>query len=234
MNRNAIKMIAAFTMTLDHIAVIMLPPDSLSWLILRSLGRIAFVLFALMIAEGFLKTRHLKNYFLRLFVFAAVIELGLVLYFLVSGENYLISFNVIWPLVLGLGSLILLKQSSIWLRLLVIPIVILAEYSGIPYGSYGVLIIIIFAIYPNRLTQILFLIGLNLLYISEPLMSSVGLGEVTRYQAGQWFQWFSLLAFAFICFYNGKKGQLNTKWFFYIFYPAHLGMIYLINYLIVR
>ncbi len=234
MNRNAIKLIAALTMTLDHIAVIMLPADSLSWLILRSLGRIAFVLFAMMIAEGFLKTSNLKHYFLRLFAFAAIIEIALVLYYFISSENYLISFNVIWPLVFGLGALILLKQSSIWLRLLVIPVVILAEISGIPYGSYGVLIIVIFALYPNRLTQLLFLVGLNLLYISEPLMSSIGLGDVTRYQEAQWFQWFSLLAFCFIFFYNGQKGRWRSKWFFYIFYPAHLGIIYLINFLIVR
>ncbi|MCF0142046.1 MAG: hypothetical protein HUJ75_01575, partial [Parasporobacterium sp.] len=33
-------------------------------------------------------------------------------------------------------------------------------------------------------------------------------------------------------FYNGKRGAHRMKYFFYIFYPAHLGIIYLISILV--
>lgn len=232
MNRNTIKFIAAFTMVLDHVAVILLQPYTVTWFILRSIGRIAFVLFAYMIAEGFFKTRNLKMYFLRLFAFAAVIELFIIGYYFVTDINYILTTNVIWPLVFGLGGLMLLKHHSIWVRLLVVPLVFLAEFSGIPYGAYGTLMILIFGLYPNKLTQFIFVVGLNLVFIEVPFLQAAGLGQYARYQGSMWFQWFSLVAFIFVFLYNHQKGKWNTKWFFYIFYPLHLGLIYLIDFLL--
>jgi len=216
-------------MTFDHIGVIMLEPDSLEYYIFRSIGRIAFVLFAYMIAEGFFKTKNLKSYFLRLFVYASIIEAFIIGYYFISGENYILGFNVIWPLVFGLGALLLLKNKSIWIRLISILVVFAAELLHIPYGGYGVLIIMVFGLYRNPLTQLLFVLGINLLFIDVPLLSYLDLASYAKYI---WIQWFSMVAFAFILFYNGKKGKFRMKWFFYIFYPLHLGIIYLINYLL--
>lgn len=239
MNRNVIKFIAAFTMTLDHIGVYFFAPTetesfySLDYIILRVIGRVAFILFAYMIAEGFIKTSNLKNYFLRLFVFAVGIEVFIIGYSIVVKDySNIMHINVIWPLVFGLGALSLLKSDKIWIRLLSIPIVFLAEYINTPYGAYGVLIIMIFALYRNKLTQFLFVVGINLLFIQWPIYDLSHLYGYARYQDFMVIQWFSLLAFIFIYFYNGKKGRLNTKWFFYIFYPMHLGLIYLVSYLI--
>lgn len=232
MNRNAFKFIAAFAMALDHIGLILVNGDTLAYLILRSIGRIAYVMFAYMIAEGYFKTKNLKMYFLRLFAFALVIEAFFAVYYFISGLNYTLlghSENVIWPLVFGLGALILVGNKNIWIRFLSIAVVIAARFLNFPYGDYGVLIILTFGLYPNIVTQILFLVGLNLLYIDQPLMAYLGYGGFSRYHGIEWIQWFSLLAFVFIGFYNGQKGKLNTKWFFYIFYPAHLGLIYLIR-----
>ena len=43
----------------------------------------------------------------------------------------------------------------------------------------------------------------------------------------------SAFAFAFIYFYNGKRGELPVKYFFYIAYPAHMllfwAMVYFAN-----
>ena len=41
-----------------------------------------------------------------------------------------------------------------------------------------------------------------------------------------------LLAVPFIMLYNGKRGKLKMKYVFYIFYPAHLAILDLINELI--
>jgi hypothetical protein len=229
MNRNVFKFIAAFSMFLDHFAVIILDVDSTLYFIFRILGRIAFVLFAYMIVEGFFKTRNLKKYFLRLLGFAVIIELFIVGYYFVSDVNYILHFNVIWPLVFGLLGLILFKQKSFWIRLLVIPLVFFAEYINTPYGAYGVLMIIIFALYPNNVTKLLFVIALNFLFIEVPLLSYLELGNLARYNKDMWFQWFSILGMVFIFLYNGKLGKIKTKWFFYIFYPSHLIMIYLIQ-----
>jgi len=235
MNRNVFKFIAAFAMVADHVGAVILESDSLIYLILRSIGRIAFVMFAYMIAEGFFKTKNIRSYFLRILVFALVIETFFLIYSLSTGVNYTLlgnSQNVIWPLVFGLASLWLISHKIIWIRFLSVGIVLLAGYLNIPYGSYGVMIIMMFGLYPNFLTQVFFMIALNLIFIEYPLMHYVGMTDFARYNGVEWIQWFSLLAFIFIYFYNGKKGKLNTKWFFYIFYPVHLGLIYLIDFLI--
>lgn len=47
-------------------------------------------------------------------------------------------------------------------------------------------------------------------------------------------QWYSLLALPLLALYNGDKGQLNLKWMFYIYYPLHLVIIYLIGIFVLR
>jgi hypothetical protein len=45
-------------------------------------------------------------------------------------------------------------------------------------------------------------------------------------------QWASLLSVPLLALYNQKRGKYNIKLLFYIFYPAHLAVIYLISVLI--
>ena len=42
-------------------------------------------------------------------------------------------------------------------------------------------------------------------------------------------QWFSLLALIPLACYNGKRGKMKMKNLFYIYYPAHLVVIYLLD-----
>jgi hypothetical protein len=233
MNRNVIKFIAAGSMAFDHMAVMLIESSSIYYTIFRIIGRIAFVLFAYMVAEGFFKTKDLTKYFLRLLIFAGLIELFILGFsYYMNDYSLVIHTNVIWPLVFGLLSLILIKNTNIWFRLLAIPIIFLAEFINTPYGAYGVLMIIIFGLIKDPIKQLVYVMGLNLLFIEVPLFTILGLIGFTRYDETMWFQWFSLLAFIFIFNYSGKQGKLNTKWFFYIFYPLHLGIIYLIDILL--
>ena len=39
-------------------------------------------------------------------------------------------------------------------------------------------------------------------------------------------QWWSLLAIPLLALYNGQRGRWKMKWFFYLFYPLHLVIIY--------
>ena len=60
---NALKIIAAITMLIDHIGVILLPQITL----FRVIGRISFPIFAFMIAEGCAHTKNKLRYFYRFF-----------------------------------------------------------------------------------------------------------------------------------------------------------------------
>ena len=230
MNRTIIKIIGIITMTLDHIGVLLVAEDTTLYFILRGAGRIAFVLFAFMIAEGFAKTHDIKKYFMRLLVLAISIEVLIIAYSIaVNDFEYVLTINVIWPLVFGLGALILLSQKQWYIRILAIALVFIAEFLKVPYGAYGVMFIVIFGLYKNVVTQFLFGIGLNLLFIVDPLLSVLNLAQYAKYPD---LQWLSLLAFPLIFIYNGKKGKFDSKWFFYLYYPAHMGILLAIRYLI--
>ena len=45
-------------------------------------------------------------------------------------------------------------------------------------------------------------------------------------------QWFSLIAILLLLMYSGERGRLKMKYFFYIFYPAHLVILQFINILL--
>ena len=59
---NQLKLIAAFAMTADHVGLLLLDNS----FILRAIGRIAFPLFAYLIAEGFVYTKNRSRYFFTL------------------------------------------------------------------------------------------------------------------------------------------------------------------------
>ncbi len=238
MNRSLFKTIALISMTVDHIAAFVLMPYidahaiAAIWMtvyyVMRSIGRLAFVMFAFMIAEGFYKTRDVKKYFLRLFYYAAGIEIFVIIYYFISGVNEIMVGNVIWPLVFGLGSLILLSQKQIWKKLLVIPVVFLAGLINIQYSFYGVVFIIIFGMYRNNIVaQFLMAAALNALYIQFIYVLATRSGVANAWQI--YLQWFSMVAFVFIVLYNGKKSPRESKWFFYVYYPAHVVLLFLIS-----
>lgn len=98
---NALKLIAAASMLIDHIGVILLPEVAL----LRIIGRLAFPIYAFMIAEGCAKTRNRLRYFLAVFSLGAACQ---VVYFLHDGALYmgiLITFSLSILLIYALQAL---------------------------------------------------------------------------------------------------------------------------------
>ena len=39
-------------------------------------------------------------------------------------------------------------------------------------------------------------------------------------------QWCSLAAIVLIYLYNGERGKHSLKWFFYVYYPLHIAVLY--------
>jgi len=224
-NAKTLKIIALITMTIDHVGLYLVPDDTILCTILRSIGRIAFPLFAFMVAEGFYHTRSVGKYFLRLFRYCLIIEAGVLGYYLISGENFFFSFNVIWPLALGLLCLILLRSDEWYLKVSVIFILIGSELLRMPYGAYGIGMIIIFGAYRKFWRQALMVMAINLIFLDWPLYGIIGQLSLAKFG---YLQWFSVLALVPIYFYNGKSGTFN-KWIFYVYYPAHIGALYLLS-----
>lgn len=177
-------------------------------------GRVAFPIFCFLLVEGFVHTSNRTKYKMRLFLFALLSEIPFNLAFrdsLKFGTS-----NVFFTLFLALLALDGLESSlhPVLRTLLVFVPAYLAQVLGSDYGASGVLLVV----------------GLYLARGEKAWAVLVGLLSVVVFPA---ISLMSLLAYAPICLYNGKRG-LNLKYVFYAFYPVHLAGLYLVRLLIVR
>ena len=87
---NTLKLIAALSMLIDHAGLVLFPDV----LFLRVLGRLAFPIYAYMIAEGCAHTKHRLRYFLHVFLLGAGCQ---IVYWLFADGTYmgiLITFSM--------------------------------------------------------------------------------------------------------------------------------------------
>lgn len=202
----------------------------------RAVGRIAFILFAFLIVEGFLRTRSRAKYLLRLFLFALLSEIPFDLAF--SGMMFdWKSQNVYWTLFLGVLVLTAWEYlshcrsvfSAIGRILIVASACTAAFLSGTDYRFMGVLLILTFYLMREKEKGVRFMaVGLVMLFGTwgSNLIRYAG-----KYAADYLFRFslremYGLLAFLLIFLYNGKRGRQLPKPFYYGFYPLHLLLLY--------
>lgn len=238
LNGNVLKMIAVVTMLFDHIgaaviengilggpeyadlANLLATEQGLRWymidLVLRVIGRIAFPIFCFLLVEGFLHTGDVKKYASRLFIFALVSEVPFDLAF---SEQW-IAFgyqNVYFTLFIGLMVLIGIRHFAVspGKQLIVTAAgCAAASFLKTDYSFIGVLLIVVLYLFHNNRRKCV-LYG-ALLSFGE----SIGLFGAAA------------LAFIPIHFYNGQRGKLNLKYFFYWFYPVHIIVLALLRILL--
>ncbi len=236
MSALALRVIACVCMLLDHIGFLwdILP--------LRIIGRLAFPLFAFLIYNGFVHTRSRGRYALRLALFALLSQIPFSLFgkHEISFENW----NVMLTLLLAMLCLweidLCRKRKTAWLAALPVAALFVLYYFGIlqsDYGFRGILTVLSFGLFYNkskRLTALSVTIASLWPFLQDavPRLLLILLGRdlplpvMTQWQA---LQLFALLALVPIFFYNGKKGTLGGKavqYGFYLFYPAHMLLLW--------
>ncbi|MCI8418610.1 MAG: conjugal transfer protein TraX [Lachnospiraceae bacterium] len=224
-----LKWIAIVTMFIDHVGGCLLevyfmnshgnspykgfwdlPSDQMTFwfevdIALRCIGRLAFPIFCFLLVEGFLHTRNVKKYALRLGLFCLISEIPFDLAF--RGEPfYWLYQNVFFTLLLGLLGIWALEY--FWRRqrlvgaLLAIATALVADLLHTDYGAFGVFFIELLYLFRSRvLVRNILCIGSLLLYGGLEMLGA--------------------LAFLPIVLYNGTRGK-QPKYFFYVFYPIHL------------
>ena len=186
--------------------------------ILNVIGRIAFPIFAFTLNEGYVHTRSLKKYLLRLFIFAVSIQMPSILF----GYDY--PMNIFFTLFLGLLSIYIfnLKKMNVILKIILIGFILFfSQKFKLDYGMYGILVIINFNIFRNNKFKILmnFLV-LNIYNVIFPKVFDLPDTQL-----------FSLISLVFIFMYNGEKGR-SMKYFFYLFYPIHFFILEVIKFIL--
>jgi hypothetical protein len=104
----------------------------------------------------------------------------------------------------------------------------------------GILLLMLFLLYPPRFMDAYellldygiypFLIPIVLYYIPKKEWQILAMIPLL-YLLSLDFAWEQLLAFLalpILLLYNGKRGKANLKYFFYIAYPAHLVLIFIV------
>lgn len=224
MNRTVLKIIAIVSMLIDHIGVFLLIEGDL-YLAFRLMGRLAFPIFAFMIAQGFLKSRNVNRYVIRLAVFALFIEGLFLVHALLSEVPYIpLKDNVIAPLLLGLLVLICVRSSNDFTRLGLIGILVFTMFVQYPYSIYGLSLIAIFGLISKKWLQAILFLFIHIVFIQIP-----GINNVLYLYP--WQQQFALFFLPLLFLYNGKKGR-DYKYLFYLFYPLHLIVLWVIAYFI--
>ena len=229
-----LKWIAIFTMLLSHLAQtnLMYNMGEEYWFmadLFVFIGRIAMPIFCFFTVQAVIYTKNYKKYFLRLLAFALVAEVPYDLAF--YGEPfYSYGQNVIFTILIAALTIFfidkLLKRHEniiiniVGIILLTIVAMYLTAFLRTDYSSNGVLAIVL--LYLARNNKILTALALMIGFLFEFEVW----GSVIPISYG-----FVYLAIPLIMLYNGKKGKQN-KWAFYIFYRAHLLVIYLLKLLI--
>ena len=244
-----LKYIALFSMLLDHIGVIYQSHLSkMAYFLLRAVGRLSFPLFCFILIEGFFHTKNRKKYQVRLLIFALLSEIPCDLAFQYLPADTLDSLlhsqqlpfrtfssafqeqNVLFTLFLGFTAMIFMENVSQYRRNIFyknIDILIifccLSEVFQTDCGAAGILCIFFFySIYKKRgdCTYLPLKSGLiGTLPAALPLLTYVSPFPV---------QVFALADSLILHCYSGEKGR-GRKYFFYLFYPLHLLILYLLE-----
>lgn len=221
MSSFALKIIAAVSMLIDHMGLIFFPQHE----IFRIIGRLAFPIFAYCIAEGYRYTRDRRRYFLRLFVLGLLCQ---AVYTVVERDIYigvLLVFSISIVL-MSIQEKLISERSSrkiFWgtvYLIAVCAVFALTKWIKVDYGFFGVMLPVVAALFRDKPRRIL-VFSLCLLALS-----------LDYFFKGSAVQLYSLISVPVLIIYNGKPGKYRLKNFFYVFYPAHLALLYAVNWLL--
>ncbi|MBQ7948159.1 MAG: hypothetical protein IJ284_00200 [Clostridia bacterium] len=234
LNSNALKLLAAIFMFVDHFGLIFFP--KVMWL--RMIGRLSMPLFAFAIAEGCRYTKNKWKHFALLFGLGAACQL---VYFIFDPDSLYLGILITF----SLSTLIIYamqyakkctfdKEAKWWLKIaswllflgLILGVYVFCRYFTVDYGFYGCMLPVFASIFdlhripaPDRLKK-LDVLPLRILCMAIPMIPLLFAGAL-----GVGVTWCSFLSIPLLLLYNGEKGKRNMKYFFYIFYPLHLGLL---------
>lgn len=238
MSNSKLKIIACIAMLIDHIGMILLPDVA----ILRMIGRIAMPMFAFFIAQGCRYTRNKLRYFLQVFLLGIAWQIVTVTGELISGAfedfyfNILITFSfsiVICYIYLEVEKAYKNKDNKNLKKFgTLLVLAVLASYAflrfsdnvigigvSVDYGIRGILLPLFACIFTDKNKQIAsFSIGL----IGFMILMAKGINTILC----------SSFSIPILYAYDGTYGSKKLKYLFYIFYPAHLTVLYLIKFII--
>ncbi|MBQ8966735.1 TraX family protein [Ruminococcus sp.] len=243
-NRDMMKYMALIPMAVGHavawINLMHYPDDSealyrlsLPLLIITGLAMFCPPVMFFFITDGYKYTRDRKKYAERLLVFALITQpFDWLIFKPIYGWW---TSNVIFTLFFGLLAIMAWESRfRLWQRVLLVILcagaTVLLHADWMIFGVLFILVLHIFREKPKARCTAYSILALIHVLLNLPSLGSVPTGKLLI----NMFVTLCMFAAAYLCmtvFYNGKKSShpVFAKWFFYIFYPAHYLVIYLIK-----
>jgi len=227
---NAIKIIAIIAMTIDHIALILFPRYStdLPVLGMHIIGRLTAPIMMFLIVEGYYHTKNFKKYLFRLLILAIISHFAYAIAFdkdfVPFRETFFDQTSVIWAFLMGILALAISKTETInkWIKHILVFIIVWLAFPA-DWSSPAVLAIIYMGRNrDNFKKQMICLVACIALY---SIIYCIFLNRIYGL-----IQMLIILAIPILYQYNGQRGKWKgMKWFFYIYYPAHLIILGIIR-----
>ncbi len=226
-SQEGLKLIACLSMFIDHLGaslILRLPGIHMPVLYYacRTVGRLAFPIYAFLLAQGVKHTGNGGKYLLRLAIGMVLSELPFDLLFEggISWERQ----SVMLTLVLGAAMGMMQRRAEpIWAKaLLITPFALLADLLRCDYGGTGVIMVGMFLLTDVTWVQIL---GVTLCCMLIPSANIPFFGMQLPIQL------FAVLAMLVIWLYSGSK-LLHSRvlqWAFYLFYPLHMLLLWVLQ-----
>ena len=226
-----LKIIAVVTMVIDHFAYALVNESTMTYTVLRSIGRISFPIFCFVLVEGYFHTHNRLEHCIRLGIFALISEVPFDAFqgdlWNLKHQNVLftlfIGFVMIWGLdmisafrlnypekltkKIGAGRLNTLCELVVIMLGLGSAYILKSSYS---YAGI-MLILCFYAFHKQNIGKIVSIIVFNM------GMYPIGI------------QWWGTAGILPIALYNEKPGKRSGKYFFYCFYPLHLMILVLVR-----
>lgn len=229
-SREQIKYFAILLMLIDHIILIFPVFSGFIFELVDGLCHFTFITMIYLLVEGFFFTSSRKKYAKRLLVFALVSQIPYCFAFTINGKYIMTGLNVIFNLLI----------SFIMLWLLESDIKTIIKITGVIFGLIislfcdssvlmsGSALLLYYLRKKNKDLSIVFII--NCIFLS--LQAYANGGGVISCIASSW--GIIVSAIFLLGLYSGKtSGGRFNKWLFYVFYPAHLLILGIMQRLLV-
>lgn len=233
LNRDQIKLLAIIAMTFNHTAHVLLPGGTVLCEVFEDIGYFTAMTMCFFLVEGYRYTRSRRDYAKRLLAFALISQAPymLALRFLQLNVLFtlLVCFLILWVMdsamapwrkKLAIFGLFLLSFFCDWSFMLPLGAILFRRAEGRPRGQ-----VLAYAV-----------VGGIFYLMNIPGYAAPGAAYAMLHS---FYAALGIIAsaIAVLLLYNGRKSERGGalgKWFFYIYYPAHLTVLWIIREAVAR
>lgn len=230
LNRDTIKYMAAAAMLMNHAAHVFMEPGTTLYVIFEYIGYFTAITMVYFLAEGYEYTRSKQKYGMRLLVFAVISQIPYTLAFGMQQLNMLFTLFICFLILCVHENVMNIRIRGVLTALLIFTTV----FCDWPLFAAVFTVLFIWSrsegYWDRQKMEISY--GMSVLafaffnynpYLPVPqamiraAASSVGI---------------ILSGIVILNLYNGqraKRGRVFSKWFFYVFYPAHITILVLLR-----